>query len=407
MQAFNPKVHLAFEPPKARHSFTELGLDRPKNTPDMCFTEPFPLFSPEGVRMIRRELLSKKVLDKHLTSWPRAPCIISGHEETATWIREMWCHPAVRESVETAFGLPLQILGRRGEIGHCNVQLGAGGVEAVYQLGEEAALDETDGTSVSTKEKAEQADSQGVESAYDDVLTDAWHRDSTQVVVVVMLSDATTMEGGETAIRDGSGHVLKARGAQAGSAVLMQGAHTWHAALRATGGAHERISMVTSWHFRDADLDDSGTSLRSIRSDEPMAACIQDHFFAHKLRKLRDRIDVQLDRLEARRVVPAEDPDRPLLGRAVVEEWVGNQLGLLTQTAWELCERCPRWLYQDVPPAVMADYGCRLVVDSTKDATSSRLPIVSRVFSPDWDIGFLAGLFAGISVALLSARSVR
>lgn len=80
---FDPSIHLAFEPPTARHSFTELGLERPSSAPDMCFTEPFQLFSEEGVRMIRRDLLRKEVLDKHLTAWHRAPCYIGGHEEVS------------------------------------------------------------------------------------------------------------------------------------------------------------------------------------------------------------------------------------------------------------------------------------------------------------------------------------
>ncbi|CAK7216179.1 hypothetical protein SCUCBS95973_002722 [Sporothrix curviconia] len=322
MQPFDPKVHLAFEPPSARHSFTELGLRRPATAPDMCYTDPFPLFSAEGVRMIRQELLSEKVLDKHLTSWPRAPCIISYHEETAAWIYGMWNHPAVRTCVETAFGEPLQILGRRGEVGHCNVQLGVGGKEAVYQLrADPSPLPNTSTSCQNGKEPTK--DQKQQEDPYKDTLTDAWHRDSTQVVVVVMLSDTSSMEGGETAIRLGDGRVLKARGASAGSAVLLQGAHTEHAALRATfsGGISERISMVTSWHFANPDLDDSGTSLRSVRPPNPLGAVIQDHFFAHKLRKLRERIDVQLARLEERRVTPEEDPHRPLLEREVVEDW--------------------------------------------------------------------------------------
>jgi hypothetical protein len=81
MPPFDPVIHLAFEPPSARHSFTELGLPRPTNTPDMCFTEPFQLFSEEGVRMIRRDLLRKEVLDKHLSAWDRAPCYVGGQEE--------------------------------------------------------------------------------------------------------------------------------------------------------------------------------------------------------------------------------------------------------------------------------------------------------------------------------------
>jgi hypothetical protein len=81
MPPFDPTIHLAFSPPSVRHSFTSLNLPRPATTPDMCFTEPFQLFSEEGIRMIRRDLLRKKVLDKHMSAWERAPCFIGGHEE--------------------------------------------------------------------------------------------------------------------------------------------------------------------------------------------------------------------------------------------------------------------------------------------------------------------------------------
>merc|ERR1711939_1120496 len=81
MPPFDPAIHLAFQEPSTRHSFTELGLPRPKTAPDMCFTEPFQLFSEEGVRMLRRDLLRKEVLDKHMQAWVRAPCSISQHKE--------------------------------------------------------------------------------------------------------------------------------------------------------------------------------------------------------------------------------------------------------------------------------------------------------------------------------------
>ncbi|KAL1890311.1 hypothetical protein Sste5346_008313 [Sporothrix stenoceras] len=386
---FEPAIHLAFEPPAARHSFTELGLDRPTTAPDVCYTDPFPLFSAEGVRMIRQELLSKKVLDKHLTSWPRAPCIISYHEETATWINNMWNHPAVRECIETAFGEKLKILGRRGEVGHCNVQLGFGGKEAVYDLKAEPSPPKTE---------SEKDD----DGPYSKTLTDAWHRDSTQLVVVVMLSDTSTMDGGETAIRVGGGKVLKARGASAGTAVLLQGAHTPHAALRATN-IHERISMVTSWHFANPDLDDTGTSLRSVKPDNPLGAVITDDFFSHKLKKLRDRIDVQLERLEERRVRPTEDPHRPLLGREAIEGWAREQVSLLTHTAWELCERYPKWLYQDVPATVMGDYAKHTLVADASTASTQKdaHTATSNPSQPSVAVGlgFLAGLTAGVVLA--------
>lgn len=84
MPPFDPAIHLNFEAPTARHSFTELGLEKPKTAPDMCFTEPFQLFSEEGVRMLRRDLLKKEVLDKYMTTWVRAPCSIGGHEKVTS-----------------------------------------------------------------------------------------------------------------------------------------------------------------------------------------------------------------------------------------------------------------------------------------------------------------------------------
>lgn len=81
MPPFDPAIHLDFTPPTKRHSFTSLNLPKPATAPDMCFTEPFQLFSKEGIRMIRRDLLRKEVLDKHLRAWERAPGYIGGAEE--------------------------------------------------------------------------------------------------------------------------------------------------------------------------------------------------------------------------------------------------------------------------------------------------------------------------------------
>ena len=80
---FDPAIHLAFQPPTQRHTFQDLGLPTPQNTPDLCYTEPFRLFSEEGVRILRREMLSKQMLDKYLRSWDRAPAYMAGHEKVA------------------------------------------------------------------------------------------------------------------------------------------------------------------------------------------------------------------------------------------------------------------------------------------------------------------------------------
>ena len=79
---FDPKIHLNFIPPTVRYSFTKLGLNKPHNAPDTCYTEPFQLFSEEGVRVMRRELFRKELLDKYMRSWSRAPCYVGGFSST-------------------------------------------------------------------------------------------------------------------------------------------------------------------------------------------------------------------------------------------------------------------------------------------------------------------------------------
>ena len=47
-----------------------------------------------------------------------------------------------------------------------------------------------------------------------------WHTDSYPFVAVTMLSDCTTMVGGETALRTGTGDILKVRGPQMVSLII-------------------------------------------------------------------------------------------------------------------------------------------------------------------------------------------
>lgn len=84
-----------------------------------------------------------------------------------------------------------------------------------------------------------------------------WHRDSYPFVCVLMLSDARGMVGGETGVRTGTGEVLKVRGPDMGSAVVLQGRYVEHVALPGYG-CLERITMVTSFRPKDPELvDDS------------------------------------------------------------------------------------------------------------------------------------------------------
>lgn len=245
----------------------------------------------------------------------------------------MWYHPAVTDCISQAFGLPLKILGRRGEVGYVNVQLGPEGVEGVYKLQETPSPSLVLGNAPITPSSGP--------------MTDSWHKGSTQIVVVVMLSDCSTMLGGETAIRTGSGEVVTMRGKKAGSAVVMQGCHTPHAALRAAN-VTERISMVTSYSFVDPDLDDSGTSLRSISHGYHDLKSVQEHFLLHKLEKMKERVEKAMQEVRENQVEGS-------LGREKIEPWVEEQINFLKQTSWELFERYPGFLYKDVPDGTLEE----------------------------------------------------
>lgn len=189
------------------------------------------------------------------------------------------------------------------------------------------------------------------ESPDDASMIDSWHKDSTQIVVVVMLSDCSTMAGGETAIRTGTGEILKARGARTGSAVVMQGCHTPHAALR-SWNSNERISMVTSYGFVDAERDDSGTILRSISPRNHEFEGTRGHFLEWKLGKLKERVMKMEEGVKGKRA-KGESGD---VNKEEVEAWAKEQITFLKQMSWELSERYPKYLYKDVPEGELRDY---------------------------------------------------
>lgn len=69
--------------------------------------------------------------------------------------------------------------------------------------------------SVSTKDEqkaALQKIQDGSMDDEDDTPVVGWHTDSYPFVCVLMLSDCTNMVGGETALRTGSGEIMKVRG---------------------------------------------------------------------------------------------------------------------------------------------------------------------------------------------------
>ncbi|KIV77952.1 hypothetical protein PV11_09725 [Exophiala sideris] len=339
---FDPKIHLNFIPPKARYSFTDLGLEKPYNAPDLCYTEPFQIFSEEGVRVMRRELFRKEFLDKYMRTWARAPCYIGGfsaEEGEASFIKQAWYHPATQAAINEAFGTALKPLPRHCDVGYVNVQLGADDRVGVYKY-----------TDTPAKPQPLSGIHSGIaQSQWDNLPIDAWHKDQVPVVCVVMLSDTSTMAGGETAIRKGDGTLIKARGASLGGAVLMQSGNLEHAALRASN-CSERVSMVTSYSFADPELDDSRTTLKSADVvNEDMASLKYAHL-EYKLKRLRDRIDVVLNGVGQQRAEGAT-PDRD-----EIEPWVKEQIKFSKQTSWEVFERAPNYIGMEIPESTLREY---------------------------------------------------
>lgn len=186
-------------------------------------------------------------------------------------------------------------------------------------------------------------------SQYDDIPIDAWHKDMVPVVCVLMLSDTSTMEGGETAIKTGDGSIIKARGANLGGCCLMQGGYTEHSALRATNAA-ERVSMVTSYCFAEPDADDCCTTLKSCDPVNDDMSMLLNIFMEYKLARLRDRCQSAIDKLHQSK------GDGKLLTKDDVEPWVKEQITFLKHSAWELCERIPNYRHKDMPEGALRVY---------------------------------------------------
>ncbi|KIW95499.1 uncharacterized protein Z519_04084 [Cladophialophora bantiana CBS 173.52] len=332
---FDPAIHLAFQPPAQRHTFSEVGLPKPHNAPDLCYTDPFPLFSEEGVRILRREMLDKRMLDKYLRSWDRAPAYIAGHEKTAKFMLQAWQHPATQAAIDRAAGFPLRRLYKTGDIGMVNIQLGPDGLAGVYKLTE---------TPLPPQSPLELK-----KSEYDNVPIDSWHKDQVPVVCVVMLSDTSAMQGGETAIRTGDGSIVKVKSPTIGGAVIMQGGCTEHAALRATN-VPERISMVTSYTFADPNLDDRYSSLRSVDPANDDIPLMCNLFLKEKLIRLQGRIDLVLAGLAEK------ESSGEMIEREEVERWVKEQMDFLRRSAWEMFERIPNFLHKDAPEEIIRGY---------------------------------------------------
>ncbi|KAH8815251.1 hypothetical protein F5884DRAFT_666060 [Xylogone sp. PMI_703] len=228
-QLFDPKKHLAFQEPSSILTMEDIGFPSSNGVSPIAVSEPFQLFTQEAIEIMRSEIMSKEVQEGYSYTSDIAPKQLRGYApKHAKFIYEAWKHPKTLSLLSKIAGVELVPV-IDYEIGHINLSI--------------------------TKKKEGSSD--------DESAIVGWHRDSYPFVCVLMMSDTTNMVGGETALRTGTGEIMKVRGPSKGCAVVLQGRYIDHQALSAYGG-QERITMVTSFRPRSANIRDD-TVLNTVR----------------------------------------------------------------------------------------------------------------------------------------------
>lgn len=318
--AFDPAVHMAFQPPTEFYTLEELDLSSPLAAGPVAITAPFPLFSDEGIRALRADLFRPELLSKHSYRENKTPGIykIRGYGKDAPFVYNAWTSPELIAACSKAAGVELEVVFDY-EIGHINVQLPPGADPENDILGNIP-------TAEPPKQVAQVNEEDRKAAEKDEGTLTAWHNDSYPWVCVCMLSDPTGMVGGETALRKGDGSILKVRGPQIGSAVMMQGGLINHVALKAMG-AGERITMVTSFRPKDPNAYD-GSNLGNVKK-------VSDHD------KLFEQWSSYRAGVLAKR---SEDFKNSLAGLSAAEiqkatkEWADKQIEYIQTTVRELTD---------------------------------------------------------------------
>ncbi|KAK0703877.1 hypothetical protein B0T26DRAFT_628427, partial [Lasiosphaeria miniovina] len=278
---FDPQKHLNFTPPHKVYTMSDIGLPADTGVSPLAVSDPFPLFTPEAVARMRAEILSEPVLRNcQYTSNIAAYSHLRGYSAAhAPFTHAAWTHPATVALVSAVAGLELAVQFDY-EVAHVNLSFKT----EEQKLSELRAYYDGGASGDGDGDKA--------------VPILGWHRDSYPFVCVVMLSDTAAMVGGETALRTGTGEVLKVRGPHMGHGVVMQGRYIEHAALPAVG-AVERITMVTSYRPRSAAVRDD-TVLTTVRPISRLPE-LYDQFATYRLEMVAERVREQLRRLAAAR----------------------------------------------------------------------------------------------------------
>ncbi|EXJ53594.1 uncharacterized protein A1O5_13161 [Cladophialophora psammophila CBS 110553] len=275
---FDPEKHLNYQPPSKIWTMKEIGFAEKGVSPN-AVSEPFPLFTEEAIQQMRAEVLSKPVWDNCKYSSELAHCQLRGFApEYAPFVYDAWRSPAVLSIVSKIAGVEL-VPAMDLEIAHINISGNTQEqIEAVKQALEEKSHREAD---------------EGVSGCpyEDDQPIVDWHTDSYPFVCVTMLSDCANMIGGETALRTGTGQIMKVRGPAMGNAIVLQGRYIEHQALRALGTT-ERISMVTSFRPKSAFIKDD-TVLTTVRPISDLRE-LYSQYAEYRFEMLEERVRAHL-----------------------------------------------------------------------------------------------------------------
>ncbi|EIM89341.1 uncharacterized protein STEHIDRAFT_94494 [Stereum hirsutum FP-91666 SS1] len=332
---FDPAIHLAYTPPASKLTMSDIGLPSQGISP-IAVTEPFSLMSVEGVRQLRQDILSTDVLEKYTVASKLAACQSREFPKTVTpFVHQVWKHPEVLRIVSEAAGIELEPV-MDLELGHVNHQLGPKGKDGIREISGVDPRPTPPALNVDQLKALSDAD---LGSSEQNVV--GWHYDSYPFVCVLMLSDVSNMIGGETAVRRGDGGVTKVRGPGVGSAVVMQGRHVRHVALRSYNAA-ERITMVTSFRAKDPRIMDASvlTTIHPITKRNR----INYQWSLYRLKLLSERFAATARDLElAHAALPPDDDKDGLGGSEVVkveemEKWIREQVGYLERTGKELAK---------------------------------------------------------------------
>lgn len=285
---FDPERHIAYRKPPEILTMKDIGFAEDVGISPVAVTQPFQLFTPEAIKIMRSEIIQPEVKANHHYASNIASAQLRGYaREHAPFTYAAWKHPKTIAIVSKLAGIDL-IPWSDYEIAHVNLSA----VKTEEEVQAELSALHSRKSSVHSDEGID------VTCSLDDKPIVGWHTDSYPFVCVLMMSDCTNMVGGETALRTADGNVIRVRGPTEGCAVILQGRYITHQALRALG-AKERITAVTSWRPRSPFVKDDSV-LRTVRPVSDLKELYCD-FAEYRLDILEQRMRREREQLRAQR----------------------------------------------------------------------------------------------------------